>query len=405
MIRRKLFNQLLEHLPKKEFSILTGARQTGKSTLLHQLDDHCKKGEIPTAFLNLENKIILSELNENPLNILKFLPQINQRIVVFVDEIQYLNDPSNFMKLLYDEHATQIKIIATGSSAFYIDDRFKDSLAGRKRIFHLFTCSFEEYLELIGKPELTIELDRLVHQADAKSIYLDYLQVEWENYLIYGGYPAVITEPDKQEKISRLREIQDSFVKRDILESGVVNELAFYQLFRILAEQTGSLINVNELSATLRIKNETVTNYLTVMQKCFHIVLTRPFSRNLRKELVKMPKVFLLDTGLRNSLLNNFQPLSARTDKGELWENTVFRVLVEKYGMDAIHFWRTTSGNEIDFVIPDLNEPKAIEAKYDIASVNPQKYKIFQEAYPNIELQFAWMNPINEEFFRRNNGF
>lgn len=403
MTRRKLFSKLLDHLQKKEFIIITGARQTGKTTLLKQLEDYCKNKEIPTVFLNLENKQILSELSGNPLNILKFLPQTDKRIVIFLDEVQYLDDPSNFMKLLYDEHADQIKIIASGSSAFYIDDRFRDSLAGRKRIFHLLTCSFDEYLELRGKAELINELNRLVKQPDAKSTQINSLQLEWENYLIYGGYPAVITETDKNEKMNRLKEIRDSYVKHDILESGVVNEIAFYHLFRILAEQTGSLVNVNELSSTLRIKNETVRNYLLIMQKCFHIVLTRPFSHNLRRELVKMPKAFLLDTGMRNCLLNNFQPLLQRTDKGELWENAVFRILVDKYGIDAVSFWRTSAGNEVDFVIPDTEVPKAIEAKYDISSVNPQKYKIFQEAYPDIKLQFAWMHPLNEEFFRRNN--
>jgi predicted AAA+ superfamily ATPase len=231
-----------------------------------------------------------------------------------------------------------------------------------------------------------------------------FLRVEWENYMIFGGYPAVITEPDKSAKINLLKEIRDSFIKRDILEAGVVNEIAFYHLFRILAAQTGNLVNVNELSLTLRIKNETVSNYLNVMQKCFHISLPKPSSRNLRKELVKMPKVYLLDTGLRNCLLNNFQPLALRTDKGELWENTVFRLLINKYGLDSVLYWRTSAGNEVDFVIPDMDEAKAIEAKYDIAFTNQNKCKLFHEAYPEIKLQFAWMYPMDESFFRRIDG-
>jgi hypothetical protein len=108
---------------------------------------------------------------------------------------------------------------------------------------------------------------------------------------------------------------------------------------------------------------------------------------------------------MRNCLLNNFQPLSSRADKGELWENTVFRLLIGKFGLDDVHFWRTSAGNEVDFVIPDTEEPKAIEAKIDFSSVNPRKYRIFQEAYPELKLQFAWMNPFNEDFFRRNAGF
>jgi predicted AAA+ superfamily ATPase len=401
MIRRKLFEDLQTHLLKKEYSIITGARQTGKSTLLKQLEAYCKGKEIPVVFLNLENKTILAELNVNPLNLLKFMPEPNIRTVALVDEIQYLDDPSNFLKLLYDEHSTQIKVVATGSSAFYMDKQFRDSLAGRKRIFQLYTCSFDEFLELSGKTHLREEKDLLLKNGDFKSAFIDILRVEWESYMIYGGYPAIVTEPDKLEKIYRLKEIRDSFVKRDILESGVVNETAFYNLFRILAGQTGRLVNLNELSKTLRIKNETADNFLAIMQKCFHIALVKPFFRNLRKELVKMPKVFLLDTGLRNCLLDNFQPLSVRTDKGELWENTVFRILADKIGTDAIRFWRTSGGNEVDFVMSGNGESKALEVKYDHNQVNLNKYKLFTANYPEIPLQFLWLNPFNEDFFRR----
>lgn len=401
MIQRKLLEDLKEHLLKKEYSIITGARQTGKSTLLKQLEDYCKQMEISVVFLNLENKTILTELNENPLNVLKFIPVLNKKTVVLVDEIQYLADPSNFLKLIYDEHSEQIKVVATGSSAFYIDSQFKDSLAGRKKLFQLYTCSFDEYLLLSEKPQLLEEKIKLIKYTDFKSPFIDYLRIEWETYMIYGGYPAIITEPDKQEKINRLKEIMDSFVKRDILEAGIKNESAFYNLFRILAGQTGSLVNINELSSTLRIKNETVDNYLKVLQKCFHIALTKPFYSNLRKELIKMPKVFLLDTGLRNCLLNNFQPLSVRNDKGELWENTIFRILADKYGTDGIHYWRTSDGNEVDFVLEDNGGSKAIEVKYDKNQFKVNKYKLFKEAYPEIPLHYIWLYPFDNESFRR----
>ena len=400
MYRRKLFEKLVAHLAKKEFSIITGARQTGKSTLLRQLEEYCKTADFPTAFLNLENKSVLTELNKHPMNLFGFLPTSSQRIYVFIDEIQYLDDPSNFMKLLFDEHASQLKLIVTGSSAFYLDEKFNDSLAGRKRIFNLLTCDFEEYLELSDKHRLIDEINRLIKQPEAKSTQLEFLRIEWENYMIYGGYPAVITETDKNEKVLLLREIRDSFIKRDILESGVSNETAFYQLFRILAEQSGKLVNLNELSTVLRIKNETVVNYISVMQKCFHIVLSKPFYRNLRKELIKMPKVYFLDTGLRNCLLNNLQPLHARMDKGELWENQVFRILADKYGMESVYFWRTSAGNEIDFVLPEIENPKAIEVKFDEAQVKPNKYKLFTDAYPDIPLRFVWFQTFGNEFFK-----
>ncbi len=401
MICRKLFLDLQAHLLKKEFSIITGARQTGKSTLLRQLEEYCRDQEIPVIFLNLENKPILQELNQSPLNILKFIADADKRAVILVDEIQYLDDASNFLKLLYDEHAGKIKIVATGSSAFYIDDHFRDSLAGRKKLFHLYTCSFDEYLEIGGKLALLEEIRNILSKKDYRSTRIDILRIEWENYMIYGGYPAIITEVDTEEKMNRLKEIRDSFVKRDILEAGVQNETAFYGLFNILAAQSGNLVNVNELATTLRIKNETVVNYLTVLQKCFHIALIKPFSRNVRKELTKMQKVYLMDTGMRNCLLNNFHQLSFREDRGELWENTFYRILADKYEMDEIRFWRTTAGNEVDFVLPDINEPKAIEVKHDLNSIKPNKYKIFTSTYPSVPLSFAWINPFNEDFFRR----
>lgn len=401
MVRRRLFNNLLAHLSKKEYSILTGARQTGKSTLLRQLETHCKAEGIPCVFLNLENKAILNDLNESPLNLLKYLPVASTRVIAFIDEVQYLSDASNFLKHLYDDHSDQLKIVATGSSAFYIDGRFKDSLAGRKRIFQLYTCSFSEYLQLSGKADLLDEKIRIEQHKDAKSTKIEYLKNEWYDYMTFGGYPAVITEPDREEKINRLKEIRDSFVKRDILESKVVNEEAFYNLFRVLASQSGDLVNVNELAATLRIRNETVENYLFIMHKCFHISVVSPFFRNFRKELVKMPKVFMMDVGLRNCLLNNFQPIDLRLDKGELWENVYFRILADQYGIDAIRFWRTSDKHEVDFVLQDVETPKAIEVKFDERYIKPTKYKLFTEAYPQIPLHFAWLSPFNEDFFRR----
>jgi predicted AAA+ superfamily ATPase len=321
--------------------------------------------------------------------------------VALVDEVQYLDDASNFLKLLFDEHAEKIKIVATGSSAFYIDDAFRDSLAGRKKIFQLLTCSFNEYLKISGKADLSEELEGIQQYKDLKSTKINYLKNDWENYMIYGGYPAIITETDRQEKINRLKEIRDSFIKRDILESGVINETSFYNLLRLLASQSGNLVNVHELSRSLGIRNETVNSYLTIMQKCFHIALIRPFSKNLKKELVKMPKVFMLDTGLRNCLINNFQSLPVRTDKGNLWENMVFRMLLDTYSLDEIKYWRTVGGNEVDFVLSDIDSPVAFEAKYDSNYARPEKYKIFRETYPEIPLAFAYLNPFDENFFRR----
>jgi predicted AAA+ superfamily ATPase len=401
MIVRSLFQPLLQHLSKKEFTIMTGARQTGKSTLLKQLNEHCRKMGMPTVFLNLENKNVLTHLNESPLNLFSYLPVTEERTVVFIDEIQYLQDPSNFLKLLYDEYAEKIKIVATGSSAFYIDSSFKDSLTVPKNIFCLRTCSFDEYLQLRDRQDLLEDVIRLRTAANAKSVYIDLLRQEWDAYMLYGGYPAVITEPDKREKIERLTDIRDSYLKRDVRDAGIQKQTTFYFLFRILAGQSCNLININELSVTLRVKHETIERLIAVLQKCFHIVLVKPFYQNLRKELTKMPKVYLLDTGMLNSLLNNFQPIAFRTDKGMIWETMYYKLLCEKYETNDILFWRTTDGNEVDFVMPYITNPYAVEIKYDEALIKPAKYKKFETTYPDIPLSFGWLQPFDESFFRR----
>jgi len=400
-MERDLYHKIIGHLDKNEHTIITGSRQTGKSTLLRQTADYCGKMNVPVVFLNLENKDILAELEQSPLNLLKFLPDTDKKIIVFMDEVQYLSDPSNFLKLIYDEYKNKIKIIATGSSAFYIDRKFNDSLAGRKHLFFLPTCSFNEYLKFIGANQLIDEINQIINKESYKSLALQLLKKEYDNYIIYGGYPAVIIEKNIEDKINILTDIRDSFIKKDILESGIKNEIEFYKLFRILAAQTGNLLNINELSKTLQIKHETVENYLYVLQKCFHIALVRPYSKNIRNELTKMPKVYLLDTGMMNVLTNNFQPLDEKINKGNYWENIYYRRIAELYGMDNINFWRTTSGNEVDFIIHKTGKPScAVEVKFSYDKINEAKYKKFHEDYPDIELSFAYYEPFSEDFFR-----
>lgn len=401
MIRRKIFSKIKEHLKKNEATLLIGPRQSGKSTLLKQLESSCKSENIPTVFINLENKNLLADLDSNPLNLLAYSPNPQDKTVFFLDEIQYLSDPTNFIKLLYDEYQAQAKLVVSGSSAFYLDQKFKDSLVGRKRIFRLNTCDFEETLLFQGKEDLQIEYQKIKTLPKYKSVQSDFLKLEFEKYLIFGGYPAVVMERDEKEKKELLKEIRDSFVKRDILEAGAKNELLFYQLFKILAEQTGQLLNINELSNTLKTRSETIQNYLRIMQTCFHLETVRPFYSNVRKELTKMPKIYFLDLGLRNCLLMNFQSIKTRLDRGELWENAVFRSLSDRYGSEEIRFWRTADGKEVDFVLPNSDEPIALEVKLDEKSNHLSKYQLFTESYPSIPFRFINLNPWTEEILRK----
>lgn len=397
MVQRKKHSVIAEHLSKKEFTILIGARQIGKSTLLKQLfEDLSQKGEA-VYFLNLDRKEILDELNGSPENLFKICPlQEGKKIIVFIDEIQYLDDATTFIKLLFDEYSDRLKIVATGSSAFYIDKQFNDSLVGRKKIFQMGTLDFEEFLLFKGRNDLVEEVLKLKSKKKKKSIQENVLWGYMDEFVNYGGYPAVVLENDIAQKIELLKDIRDSFIKRDILESGVSDETKFYRMLMLLASQSGNLLNVNEISNTLRITNATVENYLYVLQKCFHITLVKPFYNNLRKELTKMPKVYINDLGLRNVLINYFSPLEQRADKGMVLENLSFRLLTERFDQDQIKYWRTADGNEVDFVVEtSYLKGFALEIKFSEQEVKLSKYNKFVQNYPDFPLEFWWWKKMD----------
>lgn len=397
MVRRKKHITILKHLSKKEFTVLIGPRQIGKSTMLKQLHEDLKqKGEI-TYFLNLDRKDILDDLNLNPENLFKICPlNPNKKIIVFIDEIQYLDDATNFLKLLFDEYSARLKIVATGSSAFYIDKHFNDSLMGRKKIFQMGTLDFEEFLLFKGRNDLVAEVTDLKTKKKTSSIHSNLLWSYMDEFVNYGGYPAVVLENSIDEKMELLREIRDSSVNRYLLEIGKTDEKKFYRLLMLLSSQSGNMLNVSEISNTLRMSVATVDNYLYVLQKCFHITLVKPFYNNLRKELTKMPKVYINDLGLRNILINYFLPIEQRADKGLVLENFCFRILSERYEQDQIKYWRTTDGNEVDFIIEtQYLKGFAVEVKFNEQEAKPSKFKKFVATYPNFPLEFWWWKKMD----------
>ncbi|PIP17469.1 MAG: hypothetical protein COX43_04160 [Parcubacteria group bacterium CG23_combo_of_CG06-09_8_20_14_all_35_9] len=388
-IIRDLTLKIKGYLDKDEILLVVGARQAGKTTVLHQIESILKEQNQTSYFLNLEDPDYLSLLNQSPKNLFKiFSFDLNQKNFLLVDEIQYLENPSNFLKYFYDEYHGKIKIIASGSSAFYLDKRFKDSLAGRKRIFYLFTLSFREFLRFKKENQLSQKDFRDLKLAEQEKIILYY-----QEYITYGGYPRVVLAPLK-EKEETLRDIAYSYIKKDIFEANIRQDEIFYKLFKILASQIGNLVNSSELASTLGISKTAIDNYLYVMQKSFHVRLINPFFKNLRKELTKMPKLYFFDLGLRNFLVKNFKPFNEREDKGPLLENTLFRQLIEKYDFEEIKFWRTIQKNEVDFVI---DEKIAFEVKVQPKKFKESKYKIFLENYPKMKFSIVSFD-VRERF-------
>lgn len=373
IIHRDIVDKAKKCLNTDEVLIFTGARQVGKTVISKQLQQDLDSERAKTYFINLEDPDYLKQLNESPKNLFKLISLLNEKkVYIFIDEIQYLDNPTNFIKYIYDEYHTRLKLIVSGSSAFYIDKKFKDSLAGRKKIFNVRTLSFREFLDYKGTDISTA--------SDLKSLSLieqDKLKILLEDYIIYGGYPKVVLADTQDEKREVLKELAYSYIKKDIFEAGIKQDDAFYRLFKTLSMQVGNLVNTTELAGLLGVSKTAIDNYLYTMKKSFHIDLIKPMFKNVRKELTKMPKVHFLDLGLRNFFSNNFEMFNFRTDKGMLFENIIYRFLIDKYDDTSIKYWRTQDGKEVDFVLEDKN--MAFEAK---AKFRKNKFKTFSENYP-----------------------
>lgn len=388
---REIFSAIKKALLKDEFIILTGARQTGKTCLLIMLKNFLEAKGRACYYFNLENPAYLKLLNKHPYNIFELMPDSKSKQYVFIDEIQYLNNPTNFLKLLYDEKREQIKIIASGSSAFYIDKKFKDSLVGRKFLFEIYPLNFDEFLVFNQENEL------LERKNKKLSVYYKEKLIKlWNKYLIYGGYPKVVLAGSDDSQRIILEDIASSYIKKDISDAGIKNVDKYFSLLKIIAGQTGELLNSQELANTLNIAHKTVEEYLYTMKKSYQIALVKPYYKNLRKELTKMPKAYFYDLGLRNLLLNNFNPINKRADKGAYLENIVFReFLGTTKDINKIKFWRTQDKKEIDFVIGN----EAFEIKFNLREAKEGKYKQFKNFYPDIKLEFLTYDGLLQKFY------
>jgi uncharacterized protein len=386
ILERQLLNDIKKDIPEKHISLIIGARQTGKTTLLKQTSEFLKKNKRSVFYFTLEDREILNLLDANPKNLLQLIakPEGKERRYVLIDEIQYLKDPSNFLKYHYDTYLEGIKFIVTGSSSFYIDSKFKDSLAGRKRIYELPTMSLKETLIFKGENELA----EVLNTSDIPLLYSDRIKEYLYDYLIWGGYPEVVLSGSEKAKKAVLNEIADSYAKKDAVESNLGFQEKYLNLMKLFASRIGELLNVNSLTSDIAMDNKTVSQYIWVMRKSFHIHLMRPYYNNMTSELRKMPKLYFADLGLRNALINNYSPIGLRQDKGELFENYVYLLLKDKYGPENTKFWRTNDKNEVDFVVQsDEGKLYAYEVKYDKSAFSESKYRAFTNSYPEIPLK------------------
>lgn len=350
--------------------LVYGPRRTGKTTLL----EHFIQGlHEPHHLLNGDDFFIQQALSSQSIDKLKNF--VGQKKWLIIDEAQKIPEIGLNLKLIVD-HVLDIRVIVTGSSSFDLAAQTGEPLTGRKWTLRLFSLAQME----LGQKENTAET-----------------AARLENRLIYGSYPEVVLCEDDQIRQRYLKEIISSYLYKDILElEGLRHSDKLVRLLQLLAFQIGKEVSFTELGTQLGLSKNTVDRYLDLLEKAFVIYKLRGFSRNLRKEVSKNPRYYFYDIGIRNALIQNFNPLNLRDDAGAIWENYLVmeRLKKQEYtGMScANYFWRTYDKKEVDWIEEREGRLFAYEFKWNpSAKIAPPKD--FIKAYP--DARFELITPKN----------
>lgn len=357
IFKRTVEKQLKESLFQGKVIILYGARQVGKTTLVKKiLGEYGEKGR----YLNCENLSVQEGLSV--LEATRIKDFLGGYSLIVLDEAQKIPDIGKKLKLLVDTYP-EIQIIATGSSSFDLANRTAEPLTGRTFHIMLTPLSLEE---IMGKYDLftvTAQLEKLLR---------------------LGNYPEIYTFPDAQA-VDRLNEIASAYLYKDILQfDGIKKSSIVQKLLQLVALQIGQEVSYHELATQLKISRPTVEKYLDILEQSFVVFTLRAFSRNKRKEISKSVKVYFYDSGIRNSLIQNYNPLSLRDDVGALWENFC---IAERYKYNIAHkhhpntyFWRTYDKKEVDYVEESEGKIRGFEFKWNADKI-PKPPKEFIESY------------------------
>lgn len=315
--------------------VLYGARRVGKTTLVQKfLESQAQQSNIEknqALLVNGDDIYVRQYLESQSIQRLKEF--VGNHSLLIIDEAQYIKQIGLNLKLMVD-HIPNLKVIATGSSSFDLSRDIGEPLTGRKYVLKLF-------------PLAQLELSQIEQPHETRA--------RLESRLIYGSYPEVVTLADNRMREEYLRELISSYLFKDILElEGIRHSDKLVRLLQLLAFQIGREVSLNELGTQLEMSKNTVDHYLDLLEKVFVIFKRRGFSRNLRKEITKNHRFYFYDTGIRNAVIRNFNPLALRNDVGELWENYILIERMKKleYQREAgdSFFWRTYDKQQIDLV-------------------------------------------------------
>lgn len=350
MILRDLFPPLTEHLGQKQVTVITGMRRVGKSTalkfLLSQVDHDnkyyldCERIEVRTLLNRPHYESIAEELQLNGLD-------FSKPCTIALDEIQLVENLPSLIKYLYDTYA--IKFLVTGSSAYYLKNRFSESLAGRKRIFEMFPLSFKEFLRF--KKIVVRQPESYAWKPYTKAWYIRFKKL-YEEFILFGGFPEVVLEANNDNKRELLKDIINSYVELDVkLLSDYTASEELYKLVILLAARTGNKVDYTKISSVSGIHRQKIAAYMYLLEYTYLIYLTKPYTQNLDKEISQQTKLYFSDTGILNSLAG------AQLSSGQLFENAIAAQLVPQ---GDVRYYQKKTGQEIDFIFKGAT---AIEVK------------------------------------------
>jgi len=371
-ISRSLEEKLRKFLSTPEVIAIVGARQVGKTTLMNRLYEDLPG---PKAFLDFEDPELVALFEED----IKAFTQlyVKGKRYLFIDEFQHAKHGGKLLKYLYDHSNTKFIISGSSSLDLTVSAAY---LVGRIFVFELFPLSFAEFLAYKSPELLPILKERISRGIPiSASLHRRFLPY-FEEFSIWGGYPRVAIAENEEEKAEVLKNILVTYLLKDIRGFfRLASESGFQKLVKALALQIGSLIQYSELSQVSGLRYTSLKEYLSILEETYILKLARPFFTNKRLEITKNPKVYFVDTGLRNYLSQDFRGWSHRTDIGHLVENVIATELMKRE--IPLNFWRTRSKGEVDFVVPVRDYVIPLEVKSGVVKAVGKSFLSFIERY------------------------
>ncbi len=363
MITRKLQTTILASLKRYPVVGLLGSRQVGKTTLAKTIKESVRQNAV---YLDLELPSDWNKLQDPEL----YLQQFSNTLVI-IDEIQRMPMLFPLMRALVDQNRIGGRFLILGSASPDMIHHASESLAGRIIYHELPTLNMWE-------------------------TGLDQLQKLW----LRGGYPESYLAENDAESFTWREAFVKTYLETDIPQLGVrIPSVQLRRFWTMLAHSHGQLWNANKIANSLGVSAPTVRHYLDILEDTFIIRQLHPYHANIKKRLIKSPKVYIRDSGLLHALLRvrTLDDLQGHPSLGNSWEGFVIQQIINLFPEKEIYFYRTNAGAEIDLLLFDKkNAPIAIEIKY---SMSPVVSRGFWNAYEDLSCKRGFVIYPGEEIY------